>query len=88
MIKASDIDEKFDNGEDVSEYFDMENPVTQHPDGEPTKRVNITFPMWLLNEIDSEAKHMAVSRQAIAVMWLAEKAQEKEQGRIARSIER
>lgn len=79
MIKASSIDEKFDNGEDVSEYFDMDNPTIQYPDDEPVKRVNITFPMWLLNEIDSEAKHMAVSRQAITVMWLAEKAKENRQ---------
>lgn len=56
MIKASSIDEKFDDGEDVSEYFDMDNPTIQYPDDEPVKRVNITFPMWLLDEIDSEMR--------------------------------
>lgn len=77
MTRASEIDERFDAGEDVSEYFNMDNPVVIRPEGEATRRVNLTFPKWLLDEIDAQARHMAVSRQAIAVMWLAEKAEEK-----------
>ena len=36
-MKAKDIDKKFDNGEEVLEYFDTDNPVKPHQE---LKRVN------------------------------------------------
>ena len=41
-MKAEEFDKKFDNGEDVSEYFDLTNakrPVQEQ------KRVNVDFPI-------------------------------------------
>lgn len=76
-IKASEIDKRFDNGEDVSEFFDMDNPIVEYAPAIEAKRVNVTMPTWLIDELDSEARRLTISRQAVVVTWLAEKAEEK-----------
>ncbi|HMJ07486.1 MAG TPA: CopG family antitoxin [Pyrinomonadaceae bacterium] len=70
MITAKELDEKFDNGEDVSEYFDFSKArsINQEP-----QRVNIDFPKWVVNRLDAEARRLGVSRQALVKMWIAEK---------------
>ena len=69
-ITAQELDEKFDNGEDVSEYFDWSSArlINQEP-----QRVNIDFPRWVVNRLDSESKRLGVSRQALVKMWIAER---------------
>ena len=42
---------------------------------EEPKRVNIDFPLWMVQSLDKEAKHVGVSRQAVIKMWLAERLQ-------------
>lgn len=71
-ISASEFDEKFDNGEDISEYIDFskaEQPNKKH------KRVNVDFPVWMLNELDSMSKRLGVTRQSLIKLWLADKLQ-------------
>ncbi len=70
MITAKELDEKFDNGEDVSEYFDFSKARRLN---ELPQRVNIDFPKWVVNRLDAEAKRLGVSRQALVKMWIAEK---------------
>ncbi len=41
-MKVEEFDKKVDNGEDVSEYFDLEN--AKRP-GHEQKRVNVDFPL-------------------------------------------
>jgi len=72
-MKASEIDKIFDdNQEDILEYFDTSKirMINEAP-----KRVNIDFPLWMVQSLDKEAKHVGVSRQAVIKMWLAEKLQ-------------
>ena len=72
-MKASELDKKFDdNQEDILEYFDTSKikMINEEP-----KRVNIDFPVWMVQSLDKEAKHIGVSRQAVIKMWLAEKLQ-------------
>ncbi len=72
-MKASKLDKKFDeNQEDILEYFDTSKVrmIKEEP-----KRVNIDFPVWMVQSLDKEAKHIGVSRQAVIKMWLAEKLQ-------------
>jgi len=72
-MKASELDRIFDeNKEDILEYFDTSNirMINEEP-----KRVNIDFPVWMIQSLDKEAKHIGVSRQAVIKMWLAEKLQ-------------
>jgi len=72
-MKASELDKIFDNNqEDILEYFDKSKirMINEEP-----KRVNIDFPLWMLQSLDKEAKHVGISRQAVIKMWLAEKLQ-------------
>jgi len=70
-MKAFEIDKIFDeNRKEVLDYFDTSKIKMLN---EETKRVNIDFPVWIINALDKEAKHIGVSRQAIVKMWLAEK---------------
>jgi hypothetical protein len=72
-MKASELDKIFDEDkEDVLEYFDTSKirMINEEP-----KRVNIDFPIWMVQSLDKEAKHIGVSRQAVIKMWLAEKLQ-------------
>lgn len=71
QVKAADIDRKFDDGEDVMGYFDMSRAVVE--DASTTRKVNLTVPKWMVERLDSEAEHLAVSRNALVNMWLAER---------------
>ena len=66
-IKAKDLDKKFDKGEDVLEHFEVENTI---------KRVNIDFPIEVLNELDLLARKRGVTRQSLLKMWIYDKVKE------------
>lgn len=69
-MKASDLDKKFDDGEDVSEFFDWSK--ARRPNLEP-KRVNVDFPTWMVRDLDAEAQRLGVTRQALIKLWIAER---------------
>ncbi len=69
-MRTKDFDDKFDAGEDILEYLDLEKAVRP---GLKNKRVNIDFPVWMVNLLDKEARRMGVSRQSIIKFWIAEK---------------
>ena len=74
-MKVSEIDKKFDdNQEDILEYFDTSKIRMIN---EESKRVDIDFPLWMVDSLDREAKHIGVSRQAVIKMWLAERLQQR-----------
>ena len=69
-ITAEELDEKFDNGEDVSAYFDWSK--ARRPNQE-ARRVNVDFPAWMVHGLDKEAGCLGVTRQSLIKMWIAEK---------------
>ena len=69
-MDAATLDEMFDNGEDVSEYFDFAN--ARRP-GLEAKRVNVDFPAWMVQGLDRHARRRGVTRQALIKMWLADR---------------
>lgn len=69
-MKAEDLDKKFDNGEEVLEYFDLK---TSSRAGLEYKRVNVDFPAWMVQSIDKEAIRLGVTRQSLIKLWLADK---------------
>jgi hypothetical protein len=69
-ISATDLDKKFDDGEDVSEYFDWS--TARRPNREP-KRVDVELPTWMVNGLDLEAARLGITRQALIRAWIAEK---------------
>ena len=69
-INATDLDTKFDNNEDISEYIDFSS--AKRPN-QKLKRVNVDFPLWMVESLDKEAAHLGVPRQALIKLWIAEK---------------
>lgn len=69
-ITAEELDEKFDNGEDISEYVDWSSARRIN---EVPQRVNIDFPRWVVQRLDREANRLGVSRQALLKIWIAER---------------
>ena len=69
-MKAKDFDEAFDSGKDVSEYLDLE--AARRPNQE-IKRVNVDFPVWMVESLDREARRLGVTRQSVIKVWLAQK---------------
>ena len=69
-LKADEFDEKFDEGEDVTEYLDVAK--ARRP-GQTQKRVNVDFPIWMIRLLDKEAKRLGVPRQAIIKVWIGER---------------
>ena len=73
-ISSDEFDRRVDDGEGLEEHLDMENPVVNR--GDAPRRVNLTMPAWLIDVLDQEAKHLAISRQAVAITWLADRAKQ------------
>jgi hypothetical protein len=69
-MKTTDFDEKFDNGEDVFDFLDLEK--AQRPNLE-IKRVNVDFPTWVIEGLDKEAARLGVTRQSLVKIWIAER---------------
>lgn len=69
-MKAHDFDAKFETDEDI--VADLNLSQAKRP-MQKQKRVNIEFPMWMLESLDREANRVGVTRQSIIKIWLAEK---------------
>ena len=75
-ITAKEFDEKFDNGEDISEYLDLSKAMRPNEFKQlktDTKKVNVDFPKWVIDALDEEAKRIGVTRQSIIKVWIAER---------------
>ena len=85
-ISAKEFDEKFDRGEDISEYLDF-SKATSVIDFEKkaikTKKINVDFPENILNLLDNEAKKIGVTRQSIIKVWIAERLKQEQLHQLA-----
>ncbi len=69
-MKAKQFDEKFDVGEvDVTDNLDL--AALKRPN-QSQRRVNVDFPVWMIESLDREAKRLGVTRQSIIKVWIAE----------------
>jgi len=67
-MKASELDKLFDAGEDIREHLDMS---TLRRPGLEQKRVNVDFPVWMVQSLDREAKRLGVPRQSLIKVMIA-----------------
>ncbi len=67
-MKAKDLDKKFDAGESIIKQLD---PSKAKRSNQQQKRVNVDFPLWMIQSLDKEAKRLGVPRQSIIKIWLA-----------------
>jgi hypothetical protein len=71
-MKAIEFDKKFDNDEDITEFLDLSK--AKRP-AQEQRRVNVDFPIWMIDCLDKEAKRLGVPRQSIIKFWIAERLQ-------------
>ena len=70
-MKAADFDKKFHaDVEDIIEDLDLSK--IKRP-GHEQKRVNVDFPIWMIDALDREASRLGVTRQSVIKVWIAEK---------------
>ncbi len=69
-MKAKEFDKQFDEGKDISKNLDLSK--AKRP-GREQKRVNVDFPLWMIQQLDKEAKRLGVPRQSIIKVWVAER---------------
>jgi hypothetical protein len=67
-VKAKELDRKFDAGEDVTRYLDMSR--ARRP-GHEQRRVNVDFPVWMIDSLDREASRLGVPRQSLIKILIA-----------------
>ena len=69
-MKANEFDKKFNDGDDILNALDLSKAkrVTQDQ-----KRVNVDFPVWMIESLDREAGRVGVTRQSIIKIWLAQR---------------
>jgi hypothetical protein len=69
-MKATEFDQAFEAGEDVSDRVDWSR--ARRPNVE-TRRVNVDFPAWVVEGLDRQAKRLGITRQALIKTWIAER---------------
>lgn len=70
-MKAKAFDKKFDDNK-VDIIDDLDLSSVKRPNREH-KRVNVDFPVWMVESLDNEAARLGVTRQSIIKVWLAER---------------
>ena len=69
-MTAKEFDAAFDRGDDVSNAIDWS--TARRVNGGP-HRVNVDFPVWMVQSLDVQAKKRGVTRQSLIKMWLADR---------------
>ena len=69
-MKARQLDKKFDGSEDITKYLDVSKA---HRPEQVQKRVNVDFPIWMIQSLDKEAKRLGVPRQSVIKVWVADR---------------
>jgi hypothetical protein len=69
-MKASELDRKFDDGESVMDMLDLASTRKLNL---AQRKVNVDFPIWMIESLDRVARKLGVTRQSVIKMWLAER---------------
>ena len=74
-MKASELDRKFDDNESVLDVLDLASARKLNL---AQKKVNVDFPIWMIESLDRTARRLGVTRQSVIKMWLAERLEREE----------
>jgi hypothetical protein len=69
-ITAAELDRKFDDGEDISDYFDWANARRVNWEHE---LVELELPKAELAELDAEAARLGTTRERLVSQWVRER---------------
>ena len=70
-MKSKYFDKKFDDNK-VDIIDDLDLTTLKRPN-QTQKRVNVDFPVWVIDSLDKEASRVGVTRQSIIKLWLVER---------------
>jgi len=77
IISAKELEEKFDNNEDVSEYMDFSKASNLGSflknKSNNSEIINIEFPKNVINLIDKKVNEIGVNRESFIKMIVAER---------------
>jgi hypothetical protein len=68
-MKAEELERRFDDGEDVLEFFDLANLKRPGLEKQPVK---IDLPQWILEALEKEAQQLGISLQSVIERSLTE----------------
>jgi len=68
-MKAKEFDRKFDASEDITASLDLSKARRLKQE---QKRVNVDFPIWMIQSLDKEAKRLGVARQSLIKVLIAQ----------------
>jgi hypothetical protein len=69
-MKAREFDQAFDAGADIDDAVDWSQARRRNTEA---KRVNVDFPIWVVEALDRQAKELGVTRQSLIKLWIAER---------------
>jgi hypothetical protein len=69
-MKAKKFEQQFDDGADITASLDLSKARRMQ---QVHKRVNVDFPIWMIDSLDREASKLGVTRQSVIKVWLAER---------------
>lgn len=82
---AEEIDDAFDRGEDMREYFDFEHAELVEPEPETvsiatlTRKINIDLPADVVDQIDEQAARCGQPRQSLLRAWIWDRLREEQE---------
>jgi hypothetical protein len=83
-MNSSEFDRRFEDGESVIDALDLSAARRPRLD---QKRVNVDFPIWMVEQLDLEAFRLGVTRQSIIKAWLAERLERRRCDHIVDTLE-
>ena len=69
-MKAKAFDRRFNSGQDITRFLDRSK--ARRP-GRERQRVNVDFPVPVVESLDKEAKRLGVTRQSLIKFWIVER---------------
>ncbi len=71
-MKAEEFDKTFDKGKQIIDHIDFSKARRLNQE---KKRVDVDFPVWMIQSLDKEARRLGVPRQSIIKIRIAERLQ-------------
>ena len=74
-MKAKNLEKMFNEEKDVTPHLDLSK--ARRP-GHEQRRVNVDFPSWIIDSLDTQARRLGVTRQSVIKLWIAERLKEEQ----------